>query len=345
MDMTQLESAFRSLFRLIYYLPWSVALLLPAVILLLRGADLFLRRREEEAARREERICLMLFFIWIGIAACFTLLFRTGKTTDAVLDAFAAVRKFLEKRNPEVLRAFLMNILLFIPGGVFLSGALRDRDPERPFVSALRRTAVTVGVCLVLSALTEISQLVFQLGRFETDDLIANGRGGFLGACPVLVSGLFRGFLGWRTENRFFAKLVELANRHWHIVSYIFWGGTTTFVNWLVFFPLKDRIQYLAANVIAWVISVTFSFLANRAFVFRSGSRGWVILKEGLVFAASRLFSLGLETGLMWAGVELLRFPKGLVKVVLAVSIAVLNFLVGKFVVFRKKTESEYEDF
>ena len=340
-----IESAYRSLFRLIYSLPWSVALLLPAVVLLLRGADLFLRRREEETARRERRICLVLFFAWIGMAAAFTLLFRTEGTPVLSLQVFAALRKFLAGKDLEVLRAFWMNVLLFVPGGVFLSGALPEKDPERPFLSALLSTAVTSGVCLCLSLAAESAQLAFRLGRFETDDLIANGLGGFLGACPVLVAGMFRGFLGWRTENRFFGKLVELANRHWHIVSYIFWGGTTTFVNWLVFFPLKDRIQYLAANVIAWVISVTFSFLANRAFVFRSGSRGWVILKEGLLFAASRLFSLGLETVLMWAGVELLHVPKGLMKVVLAISIAVLNFLVGKFVVFRKKTESEYEDF
>lgn len=342
-----MESAYRSLFRLIYSLPWSVALLLPAVVLLLRGADLFLRQRKEEEARRERRIFLVLFFAWICAAAAFTLLFRTRaeQTADPQFTAFEALRRFLAGKGPEVLRSFWMNVLLFLPGGAFLSGALPDRSPERPFVSALLRTGMTVGICLCLSLAVESMQLAFRLGRFETDDLIANGLGGFLGACPVLVAGMFRGFLGWRTENRFLGKLVELANRHWHIVSYIFWGGTTTFVNWLVYFSLEDRIHYLAANSIAWVVSVTFSFLANRAFVFRSGSRGLVILKEGILFAASRLFSLGLETGLMWTGVELLRIPRGIVKVTVAVSIAVLNFLVGKFVVFRKKTEAEYEDF
>ena len=175
-----------------------------------------------------------------------------------------------------------------------MSGALSDRDPERPFFSAFLRTAVTVGVCLALSLTAETLQHVCRLGQYEADDLIANTLGGFLGSCPVLIAGMFRGFLGWKTENRFSAKLVELANRYWHVVSYIFWGGTTTFVNWLVFFALEDRIHYLAANCIAWVVSVTFSFLANRAFVFRSGSRGLVILKEGILFAASRLFSLGL---------------------------------------------------
>ena len=44
-DMTHMETAYRSLFRLIYYLPWSVALLLPAVVLLLSRAVNALFRR------------------------------------------------------------------------------------------------------------------------------------------------------------------------------------------------------------------------------------------------------------------------------------------------------------
>ena len=142
---------------------------------------------------------------------------------------------------------------------------------------------------------------------------------------------------------------MELLNRLWHVVSYIFWGGTTTLVNWLVYFSLEGRIHYLAANTAAWVISVTFAFLANRAFVFRSGSRGLRLVREGLLFAAGRLFSLGVETGLMWLGVDLLKFPSAAVKVVVAASIAVMNFLVGKFIVFgekrSKKTPPEPEDF
>ena len=150
-----IESAYRSLFWLIYYLPWSVALLAPAVVLLLRGADVFLRRREEEAARRERRVLFALFLAWIGAAAAFTLLFRAEHAMEPKLEPFAALKRFLDNGKPEELRGFWMNVLLFVPGGICLSGALSDRDPERPFFSALLRTAGTVGVCLALSLTAE----------------------------------------------------------------------------------------------------------------------------------------------------------------------------------------------
>lgn len=336
-----IESAYRALFHMVYSLPWSVALLAPAVVLLLRGANVFLRPRTD----RGRRICGALFLAWVLAAAAFTLLFRSDSGREPVYEAFAFLRRFLAGGNTEFLRSFWMNVLLFIPGGLLFAGAMRERDPDRPFGSAVLRLLASAGLCLLLSLAVEAAQLTFSLGRFETDDIIANTLGGFLGAFPEAVAGLFLAFLRWEPRNRFLAKLVELANRYWHVVSYIFWGGTTTFVNWLVYFTLAEEIHYLAANGIAWVVSVTFSFLANRAFVFRSGSRGLAILKEGFLFAASRLFSLGLETGLMWAGVELLRIPRGIVKVAVAATIAVLNFLVGKFIVFRKKTVPDYEDF
>ena len=335
------KNIYDTIFHSIYDLPWPVALLAPAVVLLLRGAAVFLRPRSEKG----RKLFRVLFPVWILVFAAFTLLFRSEREIEPVFEAFSSLRRWASSGNAEVLRSFWMNVLLTIPGGLCFAGAMADRDPERPFVSALKRLLPATAVCFALSAAAEILQLTQSLGRCETDDLIANTLGGFLGAFPELAAGLLLAILRWKPKNRFLAKLVELLNRYWHVVSYIFWGGTTTFVNWLVFFSLENRIHYLVANGIAWVVSVTFSFLANRAFVFRSGSRGMAVLREGLLFAASRLFSLGLETGLMWVGVEALHVPQGIVKVVVAASIAVLNFLVGKFIVFKKKTAPEYEDF
>jgi putative flippase GtrA len=336
-----IRQLYDTLFRSIYSLSWPVALLAPAVVLLLRGAAVFLHPRTEKS----RQIFRVLFPVWILVFVSFTLLFRSEHEREAVYEAFVSVKKWVGSGNAEHVRSFWMNVLLGIPGGLCFAGAMADRRPDRPFVSALGRVLPAAAVCFALSLAAEVVQLTQDLGQFETDDLIANTLGGFLGAFPELAAGLLLAILRWKPKNAFLAKLVELLNEYWHVVSYIFWGGTTTFVNWLVFFSLEGRIHYLAANGIARVVSVTFSFLANRAFVFRSGSRGLAILREGLLFAASRLFSLGLETALMWAGVELLHIPQGLVKVVVAMSIAVLNFLVGKFIVFRKKTEPEYEDF
>ena len=47
----------------------------------------------------------------------------------------------------------------------------------------------------------------------------------------------------------------------------------------------------------------------------------------------------------MWLGVGLLHIPSAPVKVIVAIIIAVMNFFIGKFIVFTKKTAPEPEDF
>ena len=116
-------------------------------------------------------------------------------------------------------------------------------------------------------------------------------------------------------------------------------------MNLLIYYEIADHTEsYLLANTPAWILSVLFAFVTNRIYVFRSVSRGAVILKEGVLFAAGRLFALALETALMLFGVEVLHFPSSVVKVAVAIPIAVMNYLIGKLI-FRKKTEPEFEDF
>ncbi len=336
------STGFNTFFHFFYNVPWTVAFLAPAVVLLLRGADAFLRPRSV----RGRKIYLFFFLLWLLTAASFTLLFRRGIDFPVPVTApFAALKKVLSTRNLEYLRSFWMNILLFVPGGMFFTGMLKDSAPERPFCSALSRSVLAVLAGIALSAAIEGIQLRFQLGRYETDDIIANGFGMFLGTLPELAAGFLKAFLGWETENGFWKKAVDLANRYWHVISYIFWGGTTTFVNWLVYYSLEGHVHYLLANATAWTVSVAFAFVSHRTFVFKSGSHGVMILVEGILFAANRAFSLALETGLMLTGVELLRMSSTVVKVIVAVIIAIVNYIVEKLVVFRKKTEPEFEDF
>lgn len=336
------STAFKEIFQFFYSTPWTVALLAPAVFLLLRGADAFLRQRSV----RGRRIYLFLFFLWLLTVAAFTLAFRKGiELREPLGEPFAAVRKFLSSRNPEHLRSFWMNVLLFVPGGAFFTGMLKDSAPEKPFRTALFRSVLAILIGIALSAAVERVQLRFQIGRCETDDIIANGFGMFLGTLPELAAGILKAFLGWKTENRFWKKPVDLANRYWHVISYIFWGGTTTFVNWLVYYSLEGHVHYLIANATAWAVSVAFAFVAHRTFVFKSGAHGVMILAEGFLFAANRALSLALETGLMLTGVELLHMSSTVVKVIVAIIIAIVNYIVEKLVVFRKKTEPEFEDF
>lgn len=137
-----------------------------------------------------------------------------------------------------------------------------------------------------------------------------------------------------------FNRIVTLLHRHRELVSYVFWGVMTTIVNYVVYFLLTEGLQvyYLTGNVIAWAISVLFAYFVNKLYVFQSRDWAWrVALRELWQMVASRLFSLGLEMGILWLFVDVLLFPHGAVKLISNVVVVVVNYVLSKFIIFRKK--------
>lgn len=134
-------------------------------------------------------------------------------------------------------------------------------------------------------------------------------------------------------------RIVTLLRKHRELVSYVFWGVMTTIVNYVVYFLLTEGLQvyYLTGNVIAWAISVLFAYFVNKLYVFQSRDWAWrVALRELWQMVASRLFSLGLEMGILWLFVDVLLFPHGAVKLISNV-VVVVNYVLSKFIIFRKK--------
>lgn len=133
-----------------------------------------------------------------------------------------------------------------------------------------------------------------------------------------------------------------LLRRHREIVSYVFWGVMTTAVNYVSYLLLTEglRIHYLAGTVVAWVLSVLFAYFVNKLFVFQSRDWAWrVALRELWQMVASRLFSLGLELAIMWLFVDTLRCPHTLVKLCANVVVVAVNYVLSKFIIFKKPAE------
>ena len=63
---------------------------------------------------------------------------------------------------------------------------------------------------------------------------------------------------------------VLLENQVRDIISYIFFGGLTTVVNYLIYLPVYNMLGLSAAlsNAIAWVVAVAFAYVTNKLFVF-----------------------------------------------------------------------------
>ena len=134
-------------------------------------------------------------------------------------------------------------------------------------------------------------------------------------------------------------KLKQLIEKHWDIVTYLFFGGLTTLVNYLVYAPLLHWLHLSAAvsNAIAWAVAVAFAYLTNKPFVFKSRDWSWeVVFPELTKFVSSRVFSGALETGILALTVDFLLWNGLVMKIVTSILVVVLNYVFSKLIVFRK---------
>jgi len=163
----------------IYCLPlWVVMLMMLAAVALWAG----LERVMERTPRR--------LSLWrglnggllagaVGVILYATLLNRSPGAREVCLIPFASLS--MARKQPELYRAMLMNVLLFFPLGLALSSALPRSWTAR------RRFWIAVSAGLLLSGLVEWLQFTFALGRAEIDDVICNTAGAALGGAAVLL--------------------------------------------------------------------------------------------------------------------------------------------------------------
>lgn len=137
-----------------------------------------------------------------------------------------------------------------------------------------------------------------------------------------------------------FRKIRCLIHKYWDILSYLFFGGLTTIVNYLVYLPCYNLLHLSASvsNVIAWVVAVAFAYLTNKPFVFKSNDWSWNTVGPELAkFVGCRIGSGLLETAIIFVTVDLLLWNGNIWKLVTSVLVVILNYVGSKLLVFRKK--------
>ena len=135
-------------------------------------------------------------------------------------------------------------------------------------------------------------------------------------------------------------KLRELIIKHCDILSYLFFGGLTTVVNYLVYLPCYNWLNLSAgvSNAIAWAFAVAFAFLTNKPFVFKSHDwRAKTVFPELGKFVGSRVVSFLFAEAFMAITVDWLKWDYLLMKIIVSVVVVVLNYIGSKLLVFRKK--------
>ena len=135
------------------------------------------------------------------------------------------------------------------------------------------------------------------------------------------------------------SKIAALFKKYKEVILYLIVGVLTTAVSFLMQWLFSDIVVLNnegLTTLIAWFVSVLFAFFASRLFVFESkGKKGFFM--ELLLFYASRAATGFLEIGAMWLFVDILSFNKWVVKGIATVVIIILNYILSKFLVFRKK--------
>ena len=147
---------------------------------------------------------------------------------------------------------------------------------------------------------------------------------------------------------RLFSWGIRFLKTNWaEILRYFFTGVCTTAINAFVFWLLGSKlgINVHVSNVTAWICSTLFAFFTNCLFVFRvRPENGGVFMRFMALFFGERLFTLGVEELILLVFITWLSLPKMPVKFAALLVVISLNYLISKFVIFRKKEPDAAEE-
>ena len=137
-------------------------------------------------------------------------------------------------------------------------------------------------------------------------------------------------------------SIKELFYKYEEIISYLIVGGLTTMVSLITYYLLvytildpNIGIELQIANIVSRIFSVTFAYFTNRKYVFKSKNK--ISFKEGISFYISRIGTLFLDMLMMYVFVTVLGFNDKIIKFVVQIIVIILNYILSKFIVFKKK--------
>ncbi len=134
-------------------------------------------------------------------------------------------------------------------------------------------------------------------------------------------------------------KIKDLYIKYKEVINYLFFGGCTFLVSIISFFLFNKVCNFNehVANVISWVLAVSFAYITNKKYVFESKtSEKSDLLKEIGSFVSARILTLVMEELILVVGVNLLHIDSMIVKIVAQVVVIVANYFLSKLFIFKK---------
>ena len=159
----------------LYRCPWIFIWLLVIVAPAVWGLLAFCAKK-----RFEKLWCIfniVLFTVSVVAVLHMTIFNRQGGHHEVHLWPFYSLVE--AKIRPALYRTLLLNVLLFLPVGLTMPFTLPDRVEHKVRVTVIFAAAFSITI--------ELTQLIFHLGRCETDDVIMNTIGGVIGVLGYLL--------------------------------------------------------------------------------------------------------------------------------------------------------------
>lgn len=134
---------------------------------------------------------------------------------------------------------------------------------------------------------------------------------------------------------------------------YLYCGFLTTVVNIVTFKLFLNRfgndasegnLGWKVAEVIAFIVAVVFAFIADKIFVFKSHSFApSKFFSELGMFLGARLLTEAINFTIMYVMIDKMNIAEFTTKLFAAVIVIIINYLLSKFIVFKKKKKIENE--
>lgn len=132
---------------------------------------------------------------------------------------------------------------------------------------------------------------------------------------------------------------------------YLYMGVLTTAVNIISYEVIRNillknnpdsGLVWKVAEIFAFVIAVIFAFVTNKIFVFKSFTIVPIkLFYEFSTFIGARIVTELINVFIMWLMIDKNHMDEFISKVVASVFVIISNYIFSKFLIFRKKKDSE----
>lgn len=129
----------------------------------------------------------------------------------------------------------------------------------------------------------------------------------------------------------------RLYKKYCEVINYLIFGILTTFISIVSYYllglvlNLENNIIFIFTNIISWLIAVTFAYITNKKYVFKSNGN---FLLEFIKFILSRIITLLIEVLGMYLLVKILNLNNMISKIFMQGLVIVLNYIFSKMMVF-----------